>query len=618
MAKHKAKRRRSDRSPQRGRSLDWALIALGIILVVGLGLRIAYLRESFDTPDFAVPLVDAEYHDYWARGVAFGQWAPPVHEPDPMIRSVPFFRPPGYPYFLAAVYKLLGPGYVAPRVVQLLIGLLNVILAFLFARRYLGRAAAVILSAFMATYWIFIYFEGELLEPSLSIALTLALLHVLMRWVESPRAVLLFVGGIVTGALALVRPNALAYVPFVVLWLAWILSRRAALRGVWVAAALFVAGTALAVSPATIRNAVVARDFVLVSSNSGFNLFIGNNDRSDGLVRGTMPGVGTLDTCFDHRQIVRNVQSKLGRSMRDSEVSDYLAGEAFRWMRAHPGRMLQLIGTKTLLFWGPAETGGNTVVDSDRRASKVLRSIPIGFPIAAALGLIGAILLLLDSRRRRERGVVEEERARRFEMAVLAAVMILVWYASHMPFAVTSRYRVPMIPLLFLFGAYLLTRLWSFWRERDVRRLLLWGGALVFVASLASVNFAGYDVNTARWHYQRGIAFMRAGKVDDAIAEYRLALEQNPDYGAVYNDAAVALASQGRYAESVPYFEGAIRIRSTDPSVRFNFAMVLELLGRLERSRDEYAEAVRLEPRDLEARAGLQRVERALAAASME
>ena len=143
----------------------WEWLVLFGILIVGAGLRVAYLQEVRQLPDFERPAVDAAFHDYWARGIAFDEWEPRGSFPDPGIQTSPYFRPPGYAYFLAAVYAIFGDGYIAPRIVQAVLGLAGVVLAFLFAHRWFGRAPAMLLAAGMSVYWTFLFFEAELQAP---------------------------------------------------------------------------------------------------------------------------------------------------------------------------------------------------------------------------------------------------------------------------------------------------------------------------------------------------------------------------------------------------------------------------------------------------------------------
>ncbi len=364
----------------------------------------------------------------------------------------------------------------------------------------------------------------------------------------------------------------------------------------------------------------MGRDFVLISSNGGINLFIGNNERADGLVRGTMPGIGTLDTSFDHLSIVANIERKVGHRMKHSEVSDYLAGQALSWMREHPERVLGLMWKKTLLYWGPTEPADNKVIAGDRAASSVLRRIPLTFFVVFGLFLAGALLLLGQHRGRVPTAKNSAARAReQWETSVLILYLILVWYASHLPFAVTARYRVPTIPLLFLFGAYFLESEWRMLREKDWRKSATWGLVLAGAMVLTSVDFVPSDEpSMARWHYQRGIAHTRAGQIENSISEYRDALALNPGYSAVHNDLAAVLASRGRIAESIPHFRKALEARPNDASSHFNLALALELVGAIEESRLHYRRAVELRPGDREATAGMRRTNQLLTGVTEE
>ena len=76
---------------------------LGLILAVGALLRLTYLLEVTRAPDFDTPQFESQYHDYWARALVTGDWTVPEGVTDPEIRQRPYFRPPGYPWFLATV-----------------------------------------------------------------------------------------------------------------------------------------------------------------------------------------------------------------------------------------------------------------------------------------------------------------------------------------------------------------------------------------------------------------------------------------------------------------------------------------------------------------------------------
>ncbi|HPJ72920.1 MAG TPA: hypothetical protein PK636_09560, partial [bacterium] len=59
-------------------------------LLAGGALRCGYLWEYAAAPEFRYPAIDAAYHLYWARGLAFGAWRAPAGYADPLIRERPF------------------------------------------------------------------------------------------------------------------------------------------------------------------------------------------------------------------------------------------------------------------------------------------------------------------------------------------------------------------------------------------------------------------------------------------------------------------------------------------------------------------------------------------------
>jgi 4-amino-4-deoxy-L-arabinose transferase-like glycosyltransferase len=601
----------------------WVLVALLVILALGGTLRGLYLTEFSHTPDFKVPFADADFHNYWARALAFGNWKQPFYEVDPHIREIPYFRPPGYAYFLAAVYKLTGPGYFGPRVVQMALGLVNALLAFLLARRFFGSVAALVLAGLMATYWPFIYTEADFEEPVLSIFLLLSLAHLLVRWAAGRRPVwmALCAGGLI-GVLGLVRPNALILVVPAAWWAWWILARRNERHAGARTVAAVVAGTVLLVSPATIRNYIVAHDFVPVSSNGGINLFVGNREGADGQVRITLPGIGTLDTCFDHLGIVESVERSVGHPMKHSEVSNHFTGLALDWMRANPGKFLRLLWHKALLFWGPVEVGGNKIAVPEREVSKVLSRDPVGFGPPLGLAIVGAAMFWWKGRRRAaaaRSGADSPGRKQRdaaFEAGALALALVAAWYASYAPFANLYRYRAPILPFVFLFSGLCVEHLVALARAREAKKLASWGTVLAAALVVSNVNFARYEPNVAQWHFQNGIVMYRLGMLDRAIVEYKKALAVNPDYTTVMVDLGAALGTLGRIEEALPYLVRAGRELPEKFEAQYNAATVLEMTNDLPGARDSYAAALRLKPGEPNASAGLARVEEALGARS--
>src|SRR5262249_17047300 len=110
------------------------------IAAAGFLLRLAHLLSLRSLPPFTPYIIAPAYHDAWARRIAAGD----------LLGHEPFFRAPLYPYMLGGVYALFGAGGVAPRLIQILIGSLSVLLLHRIALRIGGRGVAAIAASLMA------------------------------------------------------------------------------------------------------------------------------------------------------------------------------------------------------------------------------------------------------------------------------------------------------------------------------------------------------------------------------------------------------------------------------------------------------------------------------------
>jgi len=597
-----AKPARSRASVPAGNRLTTGLI-LGGILLAGLLLRVSYLREIADNPDFACPLVDAAYHDYWARAMATGDWSIPEnasYTDDPEIRTTPYFRPPGYPFFLAAVYRVFDGSYLAARIVQMIVGLAGGLLAYLLGKIVFGRRTGLVFAGLVSTYWAFIYFEGELLSTALLGTLGLAVVYVLCLWHEKRSFRYALGSGILFGLFAVVRPNILLFGPAVLAWCWWVQRRQKRGRPVMSAWLGFSLGALLMILPVTIRNYVVAHDTVLITSNLGINLYTGNSANSTGKYT-IFPGVGTLTeqtdwNCFSHPQIVRGVEQLQGREMKHSEVSSFFTKQALDYIRTHKARTLKLAVIKTLLFWGPTELPSNKEIALEKQSSLTLRFLP-GFSLALSLGFIGLLQLAL-ARRRAVQSPDSDLAApdRQVELSVLMVLFIVTYFLSVLPFFIVGRYRVPIIPFLLAFAAYGLTRIGHWIAAHDRRQSLIWAGAAIAAYVVASIPIIPHEPDRASAHLLRANCYRLADKIDLAIAECREAIRLNPAEEKGHRRLADLLLRQGSYAEAVEHYTQAAQLGPPRFDLECNIALAYRSLGDLGRAIEHLNRAVEIKP----------------------
>ena len=578
------------------------IVILAAILLAGLGLRAAYLSELSDAPDFAHPLADAGFHDYWARGLATGEWQPPGNQPDPQISQRPFLRPPGYPYFLALVYRFGGLSYTAPRVAQMGLGLFSALLGYWLARRLFGPRPALLTAAFLSLYWALVYFEGELQAPVLLVFLGLVVAHALAwlaRRITWGRALLC---GLAIGAFSLVRVNLLLFVPIVVVWIWWVARRQKVQRKWLFAAAMLVVGTVAMIAPATIRNYVVAHDFVLVSANGGINLYAGNNEQSDG-VSAKLPVLEEMLgqtgwSWFRWGDVLAAVERSEGCELTTSEVSSFFSRQARDYIFKHPGRTLLLMGKRAVMFWGPNEIANNKAIAQERAHSHFLRYGP-GFPSVLACCLIGLVLLTLDHRH--SASADTENACWRFDTTVALVVLILVYFASFLPFLVAARFRIPILPFMAIFAAYGIDRFICFATQRQWPRLFATVVGLLAIWLLVRVEFVPYKPQVAWWHTDRAAALVAQGDLDLAADEYRAALEAQPAYVAARFGLAGILAKQGQPAQAIEHYQAGLKLQPDAVDAWLAVARLLSEAGRSVEAASAYQSALQQDPQRSEA-----------------
>jgi len=113
----------------------------------------------------------------------------------------------------------------------------------------------------------------------------------------------------------------------------------------------------------------------------------------------------------------------------------------------------------------------------------------------------------------------------------------------------------------------------------------LYKASLEILPSAEAHTFLGWT-----YHFQ--------GKIQDAIAECKRAIEVDPDFGNPYNDIGAYLIALGRLDEAVPWLERAIDAPRYDPRhfPHFNLGRVYLAKGMFGRARECFQEALRIEP----------------------
>ena len=371
-------------------------LALGAILLLGLGLRLDYAWEG------RAPVYDA---------VAYARIAANIDRRQGFTVGESATQPssnysPGLPLLVAAIYRASGGVHERlARIVLALIAWLAVPLTFLIGRRLSGPIAGLIGAAVVAIYPALLEYGGMLMsEPLATTLLAGAILAVLWAG-DGARLRRWGLPGALLGALALVRPEYLG--------VAIVLAAVVFARGIGVdwkrslaQAAVLLLGFVLVIAPWTVRNAVVLGRLVPISTGGGQVLFAGSYlpsggdaervgrevlERHPGLTQGlaaeyARPGAD-LESVLAHVRLEQILAALATQRYPGLETDRALArmGRERLWedVTDHPIEYAGFLAAKLWRVWGH---GPREVMR--RPAWEILQWALLG------LGLIGLVALL--------------------------------------------------------------------------------------------------------------------------------------------------------------------------------------------------------------------------------
>src|SRR3989442_10213320 len=342
-----------------------------LVFALAFAARLLYIWQIRRSPYFDVPLIDGPNYFRMAAAIAGGSLT---------AGHQVFWQPPLYPYFLALLFLTIGTRMAGIYAVQAAVGSFSCMLTYLIGRRVFGERAACGAALIVALYGPLIHFDAQPLIPVLHIVLVLAGLLMLLR--AAPVARDFVAAGVVWGLAGIATPNILLAGAPAAVWV----GRRSGRSGR--CAALFLLGGGLPIAAVTPRNALVAREAVLISSNGGINFYLGNNPDYERTIR-LRPG-GEFERLAQEPENLGIV----GATAR----SRYFTGRALDFLREYPGPALRLYLRKAGDLIAGREIPRNQDQYGYRRESMLLAlllwrfGVSFPFGVVAPLALAGAFL----------------------------------------------------------------------------------------------------------------------------------------------------------------------------------------------------------------------------------
>jgi tetratricopeptide (TPR) repeat protein len=558
-------------------SSNWIKFVLPIgIFILAFLVRFIYLIQiESSLPFFSAPIMDELRHDSWAQQIASGEW----------VGTEPFFRAPLYMYLLALTYKIFGHSFFLPRLLQMILGSLSCVLIFLIAKKLFNRTIGILSGIIASFYALLIFYDGQLLITSLVVFLDLALLGLLILTAERPKVLNWFFCGIVLGLSAIARPSILVFVPFILIWMIFGFKNKRFTKTILMRWAILCVGVLLMIAPVTLRNYLVGKDFVLIAWNGGYNFYLGNNPDANGW-SATAP---QIDKTWwgGYKEAIWLAEKETGQKLKPSQISDFWYKKGAFFILSRPLSWLKLMAKKTIYFWKGFEISNNQNIYLYKDFSSLLDFllgkgiIYLPFGLVGPFSILGLLICLRDLRK-----------------YLLLYLFILSYSASIIIFFVCSRYRLPVISVLIMFGSFFIWWIFQKAKNKEIPKLVIsvsLTAVLLVTLNTRLESLVGYQRFTD--HYVLGVSYESMGKLEMAIEEYKTSLRYNPKFPDSRNNLAILYTQLGKTDLAEKEFKRTIL---SDPSYEksyYNLATLYHKKGELDLAIEYYLKAIRVNPR---------------------
>lgn len=477
----------------------WIIIFL---FSLSLLLRILHIYFIIPIPFFNHPVVDEKEHYEWALKIIDGDIF--------SIHKGAFFRSPGYSYFLALLLLVTGKNLFLVKVLQAILGSFSVLLIYKIADIKFGKKVALLSGIISACYPLFIYYNAMLLDTTFYIVLVLLILFFSIRMEEKASMLLVLLIGIFVALSCITRPNLLLFVPVHIIWMVVILVSPAGYRNffdefkhkwkfVIIRIIIYLLPIITIIGLITLRNYLLEKEFYLIATNGDLNFYLANNPDTEYTLN-LRPGL-------EWEMFLQRPYVELGENISEKEMQLYWRKRALEYIKRYPfvfflDKLLNLYK-----FFDGYEYREIQMYDYYKNYSPIFR-IPISFYIISPLAMIG---IAFSIKRFREMG--------------LFLLFLIVYAISVILFSVTSRYRLPAVPVLIMFASWTIIRLVDDIRKRDYYLFAIAYG--VFIGYIYIFLFWNRldEREMEKWwtHYNLGLVYYEEGNLSKSLSELKFA-----------------------------------------------------------------------------------------------
>jgi tetratricopeptide (TPR) repeat protein len=349
-------------------------------------------------------------------------------------------------------------------------------------------------------------------------------------------------------------------------------------------------GVLLPILPVTVRNAVVADDFVPISTQGGVNFYLGNHPDADG-ISVEMPALGPITPGGRYEDNVwtsseQIAEYELGRDLKQSEVSSYWFDRGFDAILADPIRAVGLLAKKFYLMWHGQEIFNNKSPYYAGEYSWLMRVLlwryGLSFPSGLLFPLMFAGIYLAISQRRK---------------VFIPVSALLIFALTVSAFFVCSRFRQPLLPIAAIFAAYAVFETIRHFRQG--RRQTAVKAVSLAVILIVALNLGGNiesKLNLSQHHNVIGNMHFANGQFLQAAEQFEKALEVSPENAQTYGSLGAAYGKAGRLADAERVLKQGLEHHPRSPEFHFNLGLVYKQSNRNQMAINHFRSAIKYDP----------------------
>lgn len=357
-------------------------------------------------------------------------WLEQADTPGPVKRPHSYrpsaYHLPFYPGLLAVVYCFVESPMAAFLIIfiQAILAATTCILIYLAALRFFAdQLIATITGVLMLFYPTFIFYVSRLIpETILMFWLSLTVLYLLLLR-DKPSYRKALIAGTFIGITLLNSNVVVPMMPFIVIWLFISLSISVKKRVRIIILIMFTAF--MVVSPWLVRNYIVFKEFPLLKTNLGHNLWLGNNPKATGT------------HYAESGELMGDLLSKdllEFQALSEVEQDKELYGKAKAYIKENPMHYIRLSLKRFYYFiWFPPDN----LLSKEAALSKKVSKLPYAFILVACI-----IGLFLSFKR------FPKDAAFIFSIIFSETLLFSLIVVGH------PRYRITIEPFMILFAAF--------------------------------------------------------------------------------------------------------------------------------------------------------------------